>query len=195
MATSRVAIANLALQKLGAKRISSLTEDSANARSMNAAFDLMRDAELQRYTWGFAKRRASVAADADQTTWGQWNRFSVPGDFLCLIRDDETGQAVDWRIESGEEGTGKFIVTADASPLEFPYIARIEDAGQYDPLFVEALACRLALQTCQEITQSTAKEDRIQVQYDTAIAEARRINAIEKPAQDFPEDDWLNARL
>lgn len=195
MAASNVAIANLALQKLGASRIESLTEDHPNARSMNAVFELVRDAELRRYTWNFAKRRASLAADASDTAWGNWNRYSLPNDFLCLIRDDESGYAPDWRIESGAEGEGAFIVTADAAPLDFPYIARITDPNQLDPLFIDAFACKLALQTCQEITQSVTKKADVKDEYDTAIAEARRVNAIEKPAQEFPEDEWLTARL
>lgn len=195
MATSSVAIANRALQKLGAKRIESLTQDHANARSMNAAYESVRDAELRRYTWSFAKRRTSVAADGAQTTWGKWNRYSLPNDFLGLIRDDESGQQTDWRIEAGSEGTGSFIITADASPLKFLYIAKVEDPNAYDPLFIEAFACKLALETCEEITQSTTRKESIRNDYATAIAEARRIGAIEKPAQEFPEDPWINARL
>lgn len=189
MATSKVAIANLALQKLGAARISALDQDASNARSMNAAYDLMRDAELRRYRWGFAIKRDSIAADAADTVWGDWKRYSLPNDFLALIRDDETGQAPDWRIE------GLYIVTADASPLQIRYVARIDDPNYYDALFIESFACRLALQTCEEITGSTSKKAKIQEDYDFAIAEAKRMGAIEKPAQEFPEDDWVNARL
>lgn len=194
MATSRVAIANRALQKLGAKRIESLTQDAPNARSMNAAFDLVRDAELRRYRWGFAIRRATIAADGDDTDWGDWNRYSVPGDFLALIRDDETGIAPDWRLEAGAEGEGMFIVTADASPIYIRYVARVEDPNSYDPLFIEALASKLALETCEEITQSTSKKESLRSDYDFAISEATRLGAIEKPAQEFPEDEWLSAR-
>ncbi len=113
----------------------------------------------------------------------------MPNDYLSLIRDDETGQAVDWKIE------GLFILSTDGSPLEIRYIARIEDANYYDSLFVEAFACKLALQTCNEITQSGAKKASIGEEYKFAIAEAKRIGAIEKEAQKFPEDDWINARL
>ena len=195
MATSDVAIANRALQKLGAKRIESLTQDHPNARSMNAAYELVRDAELRRYRWSFATRRASVAADGGDTTWGDWNRYSLPNDFIALIRDDETGQAPDWRIEAGAEGEGSFIITADAAPLEFLYVARVEDPNAFDPLFIEAFACKLALETCEEIKQSASKKASINSDYKDAIAEARRVGAIEKPAQEFPEDSWVNARL
>jgi len=103
--------------------------------------------------------------------------------------DDETGQAVDWRIE------GQYIVSADAAPLDIRYIARIDDPNFYDSLFIEAFACRLALETAHEITGSTSKKDSIARDYTDAIAEARRVGAIEKPAEEFPEDSWLNARL
>ena len=189
MATSTVAIANRALQKLGAKRIESLTQDHPNARSMNAAFALTRDAELRRYDWSFAIKRASIAADAtDETILNTYNRYGLPNDFLKLIRDDESGAAVDWRIE------GLFIISEDASPLEIRYVARIEDPNYYDALFIEAFADKLALVTCEEITQSTSRKESIKDDYEKAIAEARRLGAIEKPAMEFVEDDWLAAR-
>lgn len=188
MATSKVSIANGALQRLGARRIESLTQDHANARTMNAAFDRVRDAELRRYDWSFAIKRASIAADGSGPTWGDWNRYGLPNDFIRLIRDDESGQATDWKIE------GLYILSDDASPLEIRYIARIDDPNYYDAAFIEALECKLALVTCEEVTQSTSKKAGIKDDYDTAIAEAKRTGAIEKPAQDFPEDEWLAAR-
>lgn len=187
MTVSNVQIANRALQKLGAKRISSLSQDHPNARSMNAAFATVRDMELRRYDWSFAIKRESIAADGDETTWGGWNRYSLPNDFIKLLRDNESGTHVDWKIE------GQYIVSADASPLEIRYIARIEDPNFYDALFVEAFAGRLATECCEEITQSPSKMEGIKRQYDEDIAEAKRIGAIEKPAQDFPEDPWLTA--
>jgi hypothetical protein len=184
MAASNVSIANRALQKLGAKRISSLTQDHPNARSMNAAFERVRDAELRRYDWSFAIARASIAADASGPTWGDWNRYTLPNDFLRLLRDDESGANVDWKIE------GLYILTADDSPLEIRYIARIEDPAYYDALFLEAFAGRLALETCKEITDSTVDKESIKDDYDRDIAEAKRVGAIEKAARDFPEDEW-----
>lgn len=189
MAQSKVALANTALQKLGAARIESLTQDKPNARSMAAAFNHVLRAEIRRYDWSFAIKRASIAADGDDPTWGDFNQYSLPNDFIRLLRDDETGQAVDWKIE------GRFILSRDEAPLEIRYIAFVEDPTMWDASFDEAFACKLALQCCEEITQSTSKKGGIQADYDTEIAEAKRTGAIEKGSQEFPEDDWINARL
>lgn len=184
MATSNVAIANGALQRLGAKRIESLTQDHPNARSMNAAFERVRQRLLRRYDWCFAVSRASIAADADGPTWGDWNRYSLPNDYLRLVRDDESGTAVDWKIE------GRYILSGDDAPLEIRYIADVTDPNQFDAIFVEAFECKLALETCEEITGSTAKRAGVQADYDDAIAEGKKTGAFEKAAQEFPEDDW-----
>ncbi len=189
MATSKVAIANGALQRLGAKRIESLTQDHPNARSMNVAFDRVIKAEIRRYGWNFAIHRASIAADGDDPVWGDWNRFSLPNDYIRLLRDDESGINVDWRIE------GLFILSRDAAPLQFRYLRHIDDPNYYDSLFIEAAECKLAMVCCKEITGSHSNAAGVKIDYDDAIAEAKKSNAIEKEAQEFPEDEWLLARL
>lgn len=189
MSTSDVAIVNGALQKLGQSRIESLSQDDPNARSMNAAYSRILEAELRRYRWGFAIKRVSIAADADETVWGGWNRFKLPNDYLYLIRDDESGFAVDWRIE------GLFIVTQDAAPLDIRYVANITDPNFYDSLFRESFSCALAKECAKEITGSSSSQDRAVADYKDAIAEAKRIGAIEKEAQEFPEDDWITVRF
>jgi hypothetical protein len=188
VAVSKVAIANRALQKLGAKRIESLTQDHPNARSMNACFDQVRDSLLRKYSWSFAIKRDSIAADGDDPVWGDWSRYTKPNDFLALMRDDESGRVVDWKIE------GDYILSGDGSPLEIRYLARIEDPSKYDALFDEAFAAKLAFETCFEITASTSKQDRCERDLEEAISEAQRVNAIEKGAETFPEDEWITAR-
>jgi hypothetical protein len=189
VATSKVAIANGALQRLGvAKRLESLTQDHPNARSLNSAFEPTRDALLRKYPWSFAIARASIAADADGPEWGDWDRYTKPNDFLRLLRDNESGQSVDWKLE------GDYILSADSSPLEIRYIARVEDPNKYDSTFIEALECALAAKCCKEITGSNDLRDRIVSDYDDAIAEARSNNAFEKDSEDAPEDEWLSAR-
>lgn len=188
MALSETAICNGALQRLGAKRIEALTQDHPNARSMNAAYSRRRDALLRRYDWGFAVKRASIAADGDAPVWGDWNRYSKPSDLIRLIRDDETGYEVDWKVEGG------FILSADAAPIEIKYIAQITDPNLFDSVFVEALECSLAMATCEEITQSTSKLGAVTDAYKDAISEAKRCGAIENGAREFMEDSWITAR-
>lgn len=194
MATSDVSIANRALQKLGARRIDSLGEDSPNARSVSAAFEVVRDRLLRKYAWNFAIGRARVAADADKTLWGDLNRFRKPEDFLRLLRGVEAGtddieRTKTWRLE------GEHIVTDAEAPLEFRYVRRVENAALFDPLFAELLAVTLAAEIADDITQDDSRKDRIYSEKGLLEDEARKVNSLENPAEEPPEDSWLQARL
>lgn len=206
MASSTVAIANRALSMLGARRIESLTQDHSNARTMNAAYIPLRNKLMRQYAWNFAIKRASIAADATKTVYGELNRFPKPNDYVRLLRDAQTSGTFpgtgtgtnrsgildirhDWQIE------GLFIVTADAAPLKFRYLAAIEDPTLHDPLFDEALAALMAWQTCDEVTQSNTKKTLLKDDYEDTIALARRSNAFENDADVPLEDDWNLVRL
>jgi len=196
MATSEVSICNLALQKNGSGRIVSLTEDSPQARECNACYEAMRDLELRKHRWSFAIKRVSLPEDVTAPEFGPARYFTLPSDFLRLIEPDEATNynTLDWRIESNAAGA-KAIATNDAAPLEIRYVWRAIDPTVFDAAFVEALACRIALQTCEKLTQSNAKKADIREEYKDAIREARRTNAIEGVSAESPVDTWITARL
>lgn len=194
MAASEIAIANRALQELGATTIESFEQDHPNARSMKTAYAPLRDKLLRRYTWNFAIKRASVAADAVETLWGGLNRFLKPNDFIRLLRDTDTGAGQsnirrDWQIE------GKYIITSEGAPLEFRYLAQITDPSVFDPAFDEMLALAIAHAACKQVTGSNSLKDRLREDAAEALAAARQSNAFENDADVLLEDDWLLVRL
>lgn len=191
MAVSNVSLANRAIQILGSTNtIESLTEDSANARTMNRVLEPRRRALLRKFRWGFAIKRKSQAADGDQTVFGELNKYALPSDFIRLLRDvDHPDYRKDWRIE------GRFIVTDEASPLEFRYIADITDPTLWDALFFEALAHDLAHETCKEVTGSTGAKQDIKDDLKRILADAKQAGSYEEDPIEALEDDWLLARL
>jgi hypothetical protein len=94
----------------------------------------------------------------------------------------------DWQIE------GKKILTDDDAPIYIRYIYDVEDPNEFDALFSEALSSKIAMELCEEITQSNSKLQAVSEMYKAAIREARRINAIENVAAKPPEDEWITVR-
>lgn len=188
---SEVDIANRALQKLGAERIVSLTQDSENARACNLSYPLIRDAELRNHPWNFAIKRAQLAADATAPAFGPANSYTLPSDCLRLLPPDPSANfnTHDWQVE------GRKILTDDAAPLEIRYISRVTDTTQYDSLFIEALACALAQELCEQLTQSNSKAQIIRSDYMAAIRAARKQNAFENTSAEPPVDTWITCRL
>lgn len=190
MAASETQVCNRALQKLGAKRISSLTEGTVNSRAMNEAYPLLRDALIRRYRWSFAISRAQLAADATAPTFGKARSFTLPSDYLGPMPpypEDEWSER-DWTIE------GRQLFTDDSDPLDFRYMKRVTDTTLFDSLFTEALASFIAFETCEQITQSTSKKESLKEDFKDAIAEAKRVCSIERPPVREPDDDWLTRR-
>lgn len=183
---SEVSVCNLALQKLGAARISSLSDDSRNARAMNAAYAHIRDLELSSHDWNFARTRTTLLADSPAPAFEFDYGYTLPAD--CLQIRPTNASDVDWLVE------GSQLLTNMGAPLEIIYTRREEDPNRFHPTFTELVACRLAIHTCEEITQSNTKLANLDGQYSVALKEARKANAFAKVSQEFPEDSWIAAR-
>lgn len=188
---AEVDIANRALQLLGARSITSLSENSVNARACAACYAICRDAELEAHPWRFAIKRFSLAADATTPDWGKANSFTLPADYLRLIANypERNENDLDWEIE------GKQIFTNDSAPLYGRYISQITDTSMMPALFREAVSARMAMELCEELTQSNSKIATAQTVYKEKIAEARRVNAIESLPQQPADDPWITARM
>lgn len=189
---STVDICNLALQRLGAARITSLADNSTPARTMNLLYEHTRDMLLRSHAWNFAIDRASLAADASTPAFGYDYSYTLPSDFIRLLphdRDEGTTYMEDWKIESGK------ILTDTSAPLYIRYVYRVTDTTQFDTYFVRLLALRLAMDGCEDITQSATKFQTISEEYKDVLKEARRANAFENPPADSQDGSWISSRI
>lgn len=189
---SKVSIANRALTKLGAERILLLEDENQQARVMKSMFDDVRDSEIRRHRWKFAIKRVELVALATAPLFGYRNQFPLPNDYIGLVQVGEhyarTGQQALWSVEGGN------ILTNLPAPLRIRYQARIENTGLFDPLFVEVLSCKLAMEACETLTQSGTKYQAAADAYQFAIREAVRQDAIENPPDELPQGSWLESR-
>lgn len=192
---SDVSIVNRALTKLGADRILLLTDPTQQARVMNAMYADVRDAELARHHWKFAIKRAQLVALVDAPNWGYQYQYPLPADYLGLV------QVGDIYVRCVRRGTapwsieGQNLLTDQLAPLKFRYLSRVENPGFYHPLFVEALACKLAMEGCEALTQSNTKKQSAMEEYKFALSEATRMDAIENPPDMYPDGSWLDSRM
>lgn len=206
--TSQIEIANRALSKLGDARITDLNADLKAARAVSAAFNSVRDDELRAHGWSFAMKRAQLAAEVVAPAFGYAYAYQLPTDYVRLWQVGEWWWAgpdlSDYRNAEGAPYTieGRFILTSEgrstdgtAAPLKIRYLYRVEDTGQWDACFVEAFACRLAMEVCDELTQSDNKFTKVENQYKDAIKRAMRANAVELPPEYIADDSWVTSRM
>lgn len=197
---SQVDICNRAATKLGAKRITSLLEDSKTARAFNSMWDTVRQAELSKRYWNFALARTSLAALGTDPAWGFAHQYQLPNDYLKLVQVNDIFVApglVDYRQadDSAYLIEGEAILTDFNAPLKIRYVRDITDTGLFDPLFVELMASKLAYEACYEITQSRDGQRQAAEDYKAALKEATLSNALARPPQGIPDDSWSLGRL
>lgn len=188
---SEVSICNLALQKLGATRIGNLTDNTRNARSCNNCYAQLRDKELRAHPWNFSIQRATLAASATKPAFGYLYAFPLPNGFLRLLLPNRF--QLDWKLES-QSGV-RVIMTNDGPEINIRYVAQITDPNQFDPMFIEALACKMAWHMCEEITQSNEKKKDAAGEYKQTMAEARSADAFESTGETSPPESWFEAQL
>lgn len=198
---STIQIANSALTKLGATRITALTDNVKAAREINAIFDLRRDYLLRTHNWSFAMERTTLPALSDTPSWGYTYLYQLPTDCLRVVQVDDV-----WAVPglsdytSGPDSepyriTGRRIETDIGAPLKLRYLKRVTDPAQFDAAFVEVFANDLADQVCEPLTQSNTKREATRAALRQSILEAVRSNAIELPPEAIPDDSWVLSRL
>lgn len=196
---STIDIINVALTRLGESRILSIDEGTKPAEEVAAVYDSILESELMDNRWGFATKRASIAALAEAPTWGYARKFAFPSD--CLSVQYVNGQSVTsldylrtsddpiWKIE------GSAIMTDLATPLQIIYTAKIENPDEWDAGFRKVMAIKIAETVCISLTNDKSLRDRLVQEYETSIRTARQNSAIQSPPQDLRDSSWLHARV
>ncbi len=190
---STVQIANQALNKVGADRITDLLDDTESGRLLNSIFDIKRDAELAAHPWTFAITRALIPASSTAPAFGWLRSFPLPVDCLRLVEVGEHYAFYDSSTGPLFQVEGAAVKTDQTSPLSIRYVQRVTNSGLFPPLFVEAFACRLAAEIVERRTQSLPKREAAWAEYKEAIKQARRVNAIEQPPQRSADSSWVQA--
>ena len=151
-------ICNMALGRLGAKRIDSYddaTESSVEAILCRLHYTQTRDALIRSHRWRFAKGRKTLSENATSPDFEYDHAYDLPVDFLAMQQPYEG--------VPGLEGThytysaeGKQILSNE-DEMEIKYIKRVIDPNEFDPLFIEVLVLSLAIKMSMPISGGDTK--------------------------------------
>jgi hypothetical protein len=94
----------------------------------------------------------------------------------------------DWQYE------GQYFTTVLPGPVVFRFAADIMNPDEFDPMFVDGFAYRVAFEISEAITQSTSKLNSLGGSYNKFMSEARVVNGIETGPTEAPEDTYITSR-
>jgi hypothetical protein len=209
--TTQTTIINRALQLLGYKAVGSISDNDRGAKAMNRAYQPVLLAMLRENFWGFSIVRAILAASATTPIFGKAKYYPLPGDFLMLAPPDQdtayvlgalapipsarnnSVQYTDFQIE---QFNGGLAIASDMTPpINIRYVTSNVTESIMDPAFCEAFSACLAMDTCEELTQSNTKMANAEKMYDSAMNEAKKRNAFEMMPVQAPIDPWILVRM
>lgn len=197
MVATWVQLANKALDKVGAKRITSFSEDSKAARVTQEAYPDIVDEVLTEHAWATAMERQALAelSSDNLTTWEY--KYQLPVSPWCLRPDavvDEDYGEPDPKYPFVVEGR---VLYCNVENAILKYVARPDSPASLGPMLVNAIACRLAQEICYSLTQSVDLTDRMKAAYETALYRAKWENSTVASESTSEEDatatEWVDA--
>lgn len=191
MATSSVEICNSALVKIGATRISSLSDDSKEAKVCNEQYNKLRKKLLLSHLWNFAIRRVALADTGNTPVYEFSNEFALPSDVLRVIEtnllDDQ-----EWVIENNS--SNQRVLLCNATTINIRYIKDVTDTTVFTPTFEESLAYLMAADLAMSIANSRSLSRDMYAAYKAEVAEARSFDAQENSRQMVEANEWIDVR-
>jgi hypothetical protein len=190
MAATITTICNLALSKIGARKVIDIDEESTEARACKTFFEEVRDDVLRSHRWSFAVTRVTLTQIASEPAFGWRNGFQQPTDCLRVFEVNGWDQA---RREGHWEIEGR-LVMIDEESADIRYIRREVDCNVYDSIFIEAFATKLASAIVMPVNGSGQMSVELLKQYEAVTgSKARKIDAMEGRPRRRPA--WQNSDL
>jgi tryptophan-rich sensory protein len=166
-------IANNALCLLGVSPINSLSDVSVQAQLADRLYSSTRDEVLLSHLWNFAMKRATLTATTAPTS-GWSYAYTLPADCLRVVQLNGF-EANETQDEHAVEGG---VLVTDAATAAVRYLARITDTTAYPPLFLEALALKLAAKMAGSLTQDRTLSAELTDRYERLVIPKGRLLSV-----------------
>ncbi len=153
MITTITQVCNLALSRLGARRLASYESDATvEANACRQQFDLVRDTLLRRHQWDFATDSKALSKLAETPLSEYAAAWQLPGDFVRLIRLS-SGDPVNPIMNFTRRGR-KLLTAEDFDALELIYVSNGVPIADWDSLFIDAMTCKLAAEIAADVAHN-----------------------------------------
>lgn len=192
MATNTtVGIVNHALILCGSSKITALTDDTANARTLNAIYETARKDFLVECRWTFALTRASLVTSASTyilpwTYSSETQAFDVPSNSLRIWQMSDI--EAQWRQEGDR-------IISDTSSLGTLYTWDHDEVGLWTPKATMAFIDYLCYQISFHLLNSADKANKFLEKYEkVTLPAAQAVDAQTGTHQEVVDNEWLQAR-
>lgn len=122
--------------------------------------------------------------------------YALPDDFLSLYMLNI--QSAQYRIEELKAPyvtTSEVVLTSDTPGLVMRYVFDNDDPTTYSGKFYDALACKLALESCFKISEAAQYAAKMEADYAKALSSAMTADSKNNAPDQAIANEWFIARL
>ncbi len=189
MSISKTELINKSLTLVGALPITSIDDDTNNARVVNRVYEISLRSILSECKWNFATKRALLSQVTDTLAWyysGEAYVYQKPVDVIRIFGTNDDDSV--WREE------GDFIIS-DGTGLGVVYVYYLDNPDKYPASFIEAFVDKLASDIAYMILNSATKAEEMYKKYQSvSLPNARSENSQVGRQQYLKDDAWELAK-
>lgn len=196
--TTDVALANLALDRVGQASVSSVATPVTTYEDIVARhYDATRREVLRKYVFNFSKKCAVLTASATVTpAFGFGTAYALPNDFIRLLALGDVTINGDVAAALYDISDGYIYTDAgDTSGLNIQYIYDAVTVSKFDALFVRVFTLQLAANFAYKFTLKPSLIKGILEELVDVAAAAAAVAGQEKPPRRIERSKWVQARM
>lgn len=193
--SSKIAIINVAMRRLGQEPIVSLTEGSRAANLASPHYDELLPVMTRSNQWNWATKRVELARSARTPVSTFDYQFFMPADNLRTVVVSASDLGVtDLDYKLAHDDTDGDVLLTDSTQVFLTYVASITDPARMPPDFRYALSMAIARDLAYPLTSSAGIADRMDQAAQAAWMRAVSTDAIEDMPDRRPEGSWVQSR-
>lgn len=183
---------NLALDVIKSTPLQSQNDDDATARWLQRNYAHIRDVALRSYDWNFAREYHSLSKDATNPPFRWSYAYTLPPDWLRVLPVTELGARNGKPVP--HEVIKNKVYTNHYSPLNVRLIVRVDNTGDWDPIFTEMVKASLALGMANKFTGKNKFIELSSALLKSAQDKAEEIDTFEGSAEPVEQHDIIRVR-
>lgn len=187
---SKVAICNMALQRVGAKRIVSIDDGTEEANACAAIYDIVVEEVISSVAWSSATKRVALARTTTTPVFGFTYEYQLPVDPKCLRVleiDTDRQDPVEYRIEGDK-------LVCDETTVNIKYLAAISSAADLGPYITKCVISRLAWELSYSFTGVASLSQTLEARYERDLEMQSAADAIQGTADLLPIGSYILGR-
>jgi hypothetical protein len=158
---SKVQICNLALTRIGASTITSLSDGTRESNLCNTIYDSIAEEVMSEGEWSVCTFRTTLNQTTNTPTYDYTYEYQLPTNPRVLKFIEISGD----RLNDLEYDIEEDKLLTNESTVKCKYVGFLEDTSKYGPYLKKAIISRLAQELSYTITGSSANSDRLYQRY------------------------------